>query len=140
MCVFETKSRDLNDEDPDGLEGEHLIAILNIGLVKVKKDRYPEHYLDTLEMDLIRKVEENRKRKRDSYVGNSSRRERKRRTVLDGQNLKRMRDFDAAENSRNERINEETAKIRRLWQLDGYVRVYVLYINDIIRGFLDASN
>ena len=66
MCVFETKSRDLNDEDPDGLEGEHLIAILNIGLVKVKKDRYPEHYLDTLEMDLIRKVEENRKRKRDS--------------------------------------------------------------------------
>ena len=83
VCVFETKTRNLNDEDPNGLEGEHPIATLDIGLVKVKKDRYPEHYLDTLEMDLIRKVEENRKRK-----------------------------------------------------IDGYVRVHVLYIDEIIRGFL----
>lgn len=50
-------------------------------------------------------MEENQKRKRDSYIGDSSRGERKRRQILDGQNLKRKRDFDAAESSRNEHIN-----------------------------------
>lgn len=52
-------------------------------------------------------MEENQKSKlRDSYIGDSSRGERKRRQILDGQNLKGKRDFDAAESSRNEHINE----------------------------------